>query len=487
MTPLLCHRIGKGPKREHTMASNSDDTANALRAVLRGAQLPTPAVRCFLYHFERWSGGDRGVMAEDGILPVAELPDAAGLGDHRAAGLEAAGRTVIIKLNGGLGTSMGLTGPKSLLPVRKGLSFLDLIARQILSLREELGVQIPLLLMNSFRTETPSLRSLAAYTELPIANIPLSFLQHRIPKILEEDGRAAPEDYPGDEAWCPPGHGDLYTALETSGNLAHLLASGYRYAFVSNADNLGAVLDPDLLGFMVSNGTGFLMEVANRTEADRKGGHLCRLPDGSLALREAAQVPFAEIGRFQDIGRYRYFNTNNLWLDLEALRDLLDLNNGFLPLATIVNRKTLDPRDPSSPPVIQLETAMGAAISLFPRAAAVRVPRHRFSPVKTTNDLLAVRSDAYELTPDARIVLHRERELPPSIQLDPRFYRLIDQFEERFPHGAPSLLHCERFQVDGNVFFGAGVTTRGGVYLHAPDAPTSIPDGAVLEGKVDLR
>ncbi|HHQ48278.1 MAG TPA: UTP--glucose-1-phosphate uridylyltransferase, partial [Acidobacteria bacterium] len=361
-----------------------------VRKTLEEASLPPAAVRCFLHHYRRWLEGDRGTLPEETILPVDDLPDASTLDEHRAAGLDAMASTVIVKLNGGLGTSMGLTGPKSLLPVRDGLSFLDLIARQVLTLRRNLGVRVPLLLMNSFRTEAASLEALAAYPDLPVDGLPLSFLQHRVPKILEEDGRPAPGLHCGDTAWCPPGHGDLYTALDTSGLLGRLLDAGYRYAFVSNADNLGAVAEPGFLGLMAATGATFLMEVADRTEADRKGGHLCRLRSGGLALREAAQVPPEEEELFRDITRHRHFNTNNLWIDLQALAALLAEHGGFLPLATIVNRKTLDPRDPASPRVVQLETAMGAAISLFPGASAVRVPRRRFSPVKTTNDLLAV-------------------------------------------------------------------------------------------------
>ncbi|NOZ93803.1 MAG: UTP--glucose-1-phosphate uridylyltransferase [Acidobacteria bacterium] len=463
-----------------------EDALGSVTAVLQAAGMPEPAVRCFVYHYQRLLLGELGVMAQDEILPVEDLPHAEDLGGQEALGLETLGRAVVIKLNGGLGTTMGLVGPKSLLPVRDGLTFLDLIARQVLALRTRLGIDVPLLLMNSFRTEAASLEALKAYPDLAVRGLPLSFLQHRVPKILAADGRAAPELHPGDESWCPPGHGDLYTALKTSGLLDRLLESGYRYAFVSNADNLGAVLDAALLGHMVANNATFLMEVADRTEADRKGGHLCRLRGGELALREAAQAPPGELEEFQDIERHRYFNTNNLWIDLEVLRDLLDRHGGFLPLATIVNRKTLDPRDPGSPPVVQLETAMGAAISLFPNAAAVRVPRHRFSPVKTTGDLLAVRSDAYELTDDARIVLHHGRQRPPCVQLDPRFYRLIDQLDERFPHGPPSLLPCRELVVEGNVFFGKGIRATGRARVSAGGSPVRLADGTVLEGEVRL-
>jgi UTP--glucose-1-phosphate uridylyltransferase len=287
-------------------------------------------------------------------------------------------------------------------------------------------------------------------------------------------------------AWCPPGHGDLYTALTTSGVLDRLLDRGVRYAFVSNADNLGAVVDAPLLGSMIERGADFMMEAADRTPADRKGGHLCRLRDGRLALRESAQRPADEADEFQDVELYRYFNTNNLWIRLEALRSLLDTHDGVLPLDTIVNRKTLDPRDPSSPEVLQLETAMGAALSLFDRAVAVRVPRRRFSPVKTTSDLLGVRSDAYELGDDWRITLRPEREAPPNIDLDDRYFKLIDDFEARFTYGVPSLRRCDALTVEGDVWFGADVEVRGAVRISTDGIRAVVPSGTVVEEDLEL-
>ncbi len=126
-------------------------------------------------------------------------------------------------------------------------------------------------------------------------------------------------------------------------------------------------------------------------------------------LREIAQTPDDDVDSFQDVSRHRFFNTNTLWVNLRALGALMDERDGVLGLPMIVNRKTVDPGDAGSPAVIQLETAMGAAIDVFDGAAAVRVPRARFAPVKTTDDLLVVRSDAYVLTDDARVVVSPER------------------------------------------------------------------------------
>ncbi len=460
--------------------------AGPFMEMMRAHGMPDLAVRTFLHHFATYAGGDAGTLGRTEISPVEGLPDADDLGGYAAAGAEWVGRVAVVKLNGGLGTSMGLDRAKSLLPIRGDLSFLDLIARQIMALREEHGQAVPLLLMNSFRTEQDSLAALGPYSGLELEDVPLSFLQHRIPKVLE--ATLEPAESPGDPdlAWCPPGHGDLYTALVTSGALPRLLEAGIEVAFVSNADNLGAVLDLALLGYMVEKELGFLMEVADRTAADRKGGHLCRLADGRLALRESAQCPPEEKAEFQDIERYRYFNTNNIWVNLRVLGRLLEEHDGVLPLPTIVNRKRLDPRDAGSPEVVQLESAMGAAISLFPDAAAVRVPRVRFSPVKTTDDLLAVRSDAYRLTPDWRVVLQADRGAPPHVVLDPAYYKLVDEFERRFPSGPPSLHACDALDVQGDVTFGRQVIVRGRAQVAATKGPAAVPDGAVLTGNVEL-
>ena len=172
------------------------------------------------------------------------------------------------------------------------------------------------------------------------------------------------------------------------------------------------------------------MEVTARTAADRKGGHLARRnADQRLLLRESAQCPEEDLAAFQNIERHRYFNTNNLWIRLDALRAELDRGDGLLPLPLIRNEKTIDPRDKSTPKVFQLETAMGAAIECFDGARAIEVQRNRFSPVKTTADLLAVRSDAYELDAEFRLVLRPERNgAPPVVKLSDH-YKLVDQFE----------------------------------------------------------
>jgi UTP--glucose-1-phosphate uridylyltransferase len=380
---------------------------------------------------------------------------------------------------------MGMTRAKSLLEVKDGLTFLDVIARQVLEVRRRSGARLPLVMMNSFYTRDDTLRALERYPELA-ADVPPDFVQGKVPKIGAED--LEPVSWPGDPEleWAPPGHGDLYTALVTSGMLEQLLDRGYEYAFVANADNLGATLDERILGWFAREELPFLMEVADRTEADRKGGHLARRRDGGgLVLREIAQTPDEDVDSFQDVSRHRFFNTNTLWVNLRALSRLMDERDGVLGLPMIVNRKTVDPSDRSSPRVIQLETAMGAAIDVFEGAAAVRVPRSRFAPVKTTNDLLVLRSDAYELTADARVRLAPARgdSGPPLVDLDADHFKLLRDFDARFPAGAPSLVDCERLAVKGDVLFGGGVTVRGRVTVEQDgEGQLRIEDGALLEG-----
>jgi UTP--glucose-1-phosphate uridylyltransferase len=409
------------------------------------------------------------------LEPLADLPRLEELPDPAPGqARDVLDRLVIVKLNGGLGTSMGLSGAKSLLEVKPGTSFLDVIATQVLALREQHGARLPLVLMNSVVTRDPSLEVLRRYEGLAVPGLPLDFLQGREPKIRADDLR--PVQWPADPEleWCPPGHGDIYPALAVSGTLDALLDAGLRYAFVSNSDNLGALADVRLASWLAAEGVPFALEAVRGTPADRKGGHLACY-QGQVVLRETAQVPDGDTS-FTDVERWRWYNTNNIWIDLTALKDLQAADPAAPDLPLIVNRKTVDPRDLDSIPVIQLESAMGAAIAAIPGARAVHVPRSRFAPVKTTDDLLVVRSDAYELTADGQ--LRPSFGGPePVVTLDDDFYRLLPDFEQRFPAGPPSLRRCRRLEVDGDVTFGAGVVVNGEVRV---SGPRRIADGEVL-------
>jgi UTP--glucose-1-phosphate uridylyltransferase len=245
---------------------------------------------------------------------------------------------------------------------------------------------------------------------------------------------------------------------------------------VSNSDNLGAIADVRIAAWFAAEQVPFALEATRGTPADRKGGHLASY-QGHIVLRETAQVPDGD-DSFSDVERWRWYNTNNVWIDLRALKDLQASDQAAPNLPLIVNRKTVDPRDSSSTPVIQLESAMGAAIGSMDGAQAVQVPRTRFAPVKTTDDLLVVRSDAYELTAEGKMKPAYEG-VGPVVSLDKDYYRLLPDFDKRFPSGPPSLRRCRRMRVEGDVTFGANVVAIGDVQL---TGPRHIADGEVLDG-----
>ena len=444
---------------------------------MRDEGLPPLAIETFRHYYELLVAGASGLMPESEIEPASSVAEYDDVCEFESAGRKALGQTVLIKLNGGLATSMGMTRAKSLIPVRDGLSFLDVIARQVQGLRRSVEGTLPLLLMNSFRTRDDSLAALASH-RLEVEGIPLDFVQHKIPRIASTDFSVLEWPTAPHNEWCPPGHGDIYTALVTSGVLDALRSAGRRYAFVSNADNLGATLDLGILGWVATENVPFAMEVTDRTSADRKGGHLAsRRSDGQLILRESAQCPEGDVASFQDIERHRLFNTNNIWLDLDALAKMLEARDHVLGLPMIRNDKRADPLDAMSPLGIQLETAMGAAIGVFEGARALRVPRTRFAPVKTTNDLLVVMSDAYELTSDSRVVRASDASEGLVVDLDPAYFARIDQFDARFPRGVPSLRECTSLRVRGDVRFARGVRLVGDVEI-VHEGPEQLEIGA---------
>ncbi|WP_345456309.1 UTP--glucose-1-phosphate uridylyltransferase [Nocardioides marinquilinus] len=436
------------------------------------------AIDTFSHYFRLLEHGETGLMPESSIEPV-DMPrlDDVEVDDEVAA--EAVRHTAVVKLNGGLGTSMGMERAKSLLCVRRGLSFLDVIARQVLHLRRQYDAPLPLMFMNSFRTSADTMAAVARYDDLAVEGLPLEFLQNKEPKLLAAD--LSPITWPTDPdlEWCPPGHGDIYTAMRGTGLLDLLLEQGYRHVFVSNSDNLGAVPDARVAGWFAAGGAPFAIEAVRRTPSDRKGGHFARRrTDGRLVLRETAQTPDADKAALADLDRHRYCSTNNLWFDVAAMKEALDVRNGILGLPLIRNVKTVDPGDPSTPEVIQVETAMGAAIEVFEGSQLIEVGRDRFVPVKTTNDLLVLRSDVYDLGGD--FVLDQTSAELPFVDLDTDVYKLVGEFDKRFPQGAPSLTEASSLTVHGDVTFGRDVKVVGEVELDGRTADR-VESGTVLQ------
>ncbi len=429
---------------------------NSAIETCRQKLLKAGAAQIVIENFTRLHGlvssGETGIIPDASIEPLTDIPRYEDINSnaemHKGAPYS---ELVVCKLNGGLGTSMGLTQAKSLLHVSfdkkldRKLSFNEVNARQVALLDAEL----PFMNMVSFSTEEDVKKDLMQ-TEL--GQDQQYFLMQNIhPKIYSETLSAA--DHEDDSlCWNPPGHGDFYQAFYASGQLEKFVKQGKKYLFVSNADNLSAYPCPVILNYMAKSKVSFLMEVTNRTEADKKGGHLARRKsDGRIILRESAQAETDDKGQiagdFQDIHRHSYFNLNSMWIDLRDLLKVMQDNNGVLPLPLIRNSKTLDPRDSKSPQVYQLETAMGAAIEFFDSAQLLLVSRERFAPVKTCSDLLLILSDCFSL--DSKAVLTPKLGKMPQINLSSE-YKLIDDFE-RLIKVVPSLVSADKFSLSGNI------------------------------------
>lgn len=462
----------------------------AIEKKMQDAGLNAAAIGAFKANYEVLMSGASTLIMEEQIEGVESLPDADDFKDEKKEYLK---ETVLLKLNGGLGTGMGLDKAKSLLPVNGEETFLDLIAKQVADMKTKLDApDLKFMLMNSFSTSADTLAFFKKYPELGTGD-DLEFQQNKAPKIAEETKDAVTWEKDASQEWCPPGHGDLYPAFLGSGALDKLIAAGKKYAFVSNSDNLGATMDLRILTYFAESKAPFMMECADRTDADKKGGHLCQGKGGDtqgrLGLRELAQIDEDNkewAAAFQDTGKYKFFNTNNLWIDLQALKTTMEKNGGVLRLPVMSNKKTVDPRDKKSTAVIQLETAMGAAIQCFEGARAIRVSRTRFAPVKTCNDLLVLRSDATIKTDDFRLQLHADRNgTPPNVKLD-GIHKFVDGMEKFAPPGAePSLLKCTKLTVEGDVRCEAGVVFEGEVKVIAGEGEKKLAAG-IYTGEVKL-
>ena len=457
---------------------------------MREADIPLEVVQLYKKYLNRIyaQGSEDHLIREHDILPLEDediLDQNELTREEEDFGRSILDRAVMIKLNGGLGTSMGMPFAKSLLSVREGYTFLDIILEQANLKGRNHRDNNFLILMNSPNTDQDVRKHLesTSYRDNP----PLIFKQHVYPKVLANSLQPAVCQEDPQLEWNPPGHGDLFASLWTSGMLDRLLEQGNRYAFVSNADNLGATINPGILGYFAKKGLPMLMEVAKRSSADKKGGHLAKYANGQLVLREGAQCAERDFVYFQDINRHRFFNTNNLWLDLLMLKDYIQ-RQGLPELPLIVNPKNLNPRDEESPRVYQLETAMGSAISVFEGSSALRVNRNRFIPVKKTNDLLAIRSDCYILNKYFELTPNPRRQLGPiEIDLDENYYKKVDQFEKRFPHSPPSLIECQYLKVKGDVWFEDNVICKKNVEVINPsNIQKKVPQGSELEGRIVL-
>lgn len=396
-------------------------------------------------------------------------------------------KLVILKLNGGRGITMGVAGPKSLISVRNDTTFLDLIVLQVEHMNRRYGTDVPLVLMNSFNTHSDTERIKFKYGNRVTL---LTFQQSYHPRILLETLRPYPENFDlHDGRWYPPGHGDVYVSLKKSGMLEKLLDQGKEYIFISNIDNLGATVDLGILNLLESrkgpNPCEIVMEVTERTRSDVTGGILVHYEDKSersspqLRLLELGQVPKKHTDDFRSIKKFKVFNTNNLWANLQAMDRLL--SSGKMDLDVLINRKILD----DGVTVIQLETAAGSAIKSFGGAIGINVPRSRFLPVKTTSDLLLLKSNLFTMAYGAvRMNPARTYAPLPVVKLGEQHFQKLGEFLGRFD-SIPDMLELDHLTVSGDVTFGRKVTLKGTVIIIANHGDKiDIPAGACLENKI---
>ncbi|KAA6400665.1 MAG: UTP-glucose-1-phosphate uridylyltransferase [Streblomastix strix] len=420
-------------------------------------------------------------------------------------------KIAIVKLNGGLGTTMGLSGPKSTIVIRNRKNFLQLTFEQVMHINKQYQVNIPIVIMNSFYTEVQTQEFVKQFPKLNI----ICFNQNQFPRLNREtllpiaQSRDAPDEY-----WYPPGHGDIYDCLHHYGTLDQLIGQGIEVLFLSNIDNLGATPDDRIMRQFLNpqkskdaNNTDILIELTSKLPVDVKGGTVINYPlsDGSnqmgFKLLEIAQVPADHIDEFKSVRVFSVFNTNNVWIRTGFLKKTLETEN--LKLDVIQNPKNI----PGLPPILQLETACCAIVSCAKRIEIVHVHRLRFIPTKTCADLMLLMSDYYELLPypngeqqqddkeqkekdqtEAKqepCFLHVSKKrnfhtTTPSISLGP-FYSTITDLQKRCPH-IPSLVDMEGLTVVGDVSFGSGVCIKGQVAVVAPTGQKLIlPPGSVLD------
>ena len=257
---------------------------------------------------------------------------------------------------------------------------------------------------------------------------------------------------------------------------------GIEVVFLSNADNLGATVDLRILQHMIDNKSEYIMELTDKTKADVKGGTIIDY-EGSVRLLEIAQVPKEHVNEFKSIKKFKYFNTNNIWMNLKAVKRVVE--NNELAMEIIPNAKSIsaDKKGESDISIIQLETAVGAAIRHFQNAQGVNVPRRRFLPVKTCSDLMLVKSDLFTLR-HGELVIDPNRFGPaPLIKLGTDFKK-VSSFQSRIP-SIPKIMELDHLTITGAVNLGRNVTLKGTVIIVATESSTiDIPPGSVLENVV---
>ncbi|XP_011011034.1 PREDICTED: probable UTP--glucose-1-phosphate uridylyltransferase 2 isoform X2 [Populus euphratica] len=372
-------------------------------------------------------------------------------------------KIVVVKFNDTLGTALGFNGPKSLIGIRDGLTSLDLIVNQIQSLNLTYGCHIPLVLMNTIRTHDDSLKALEKYSTSNVDILPLSQGEH--PQKKSSSGQSSADElYPSDHAAA------FLSLMKSSGTLDVLLSQGKEYVHVVSSDNVAAAVDPRIMSHLSQNNIEYCMEVTPTTSY---------LSKSKMASQQQGKFELAEIARAlpkDSTEKFKFIDTRSLWVNLKAIRRLVDTN------ALKIENLSISKEVEGDQMVLQ-ETAAGSTIQLFDKAISVNVPQFRVVQLNATSDLLLLQSDLYS-TSEGVLVRNTAQANPanPCIELGPEFEKVSD-FQCRFK-SIPSIVGLDSLKVAGDVWFGADVVLKGRVSIVAkPGVKLEIPDGAVLENK----
>ena len=366
-------------------------------------------------------------------------------------------RVAQIKLNGGLGTSMGCEGPKSLIQCdSSGRSFIDVIV----DMHERSPISSHLVFLNSFNTSSATSKFLnSTYPDLNWVEV----MQYPFKKINLATNEPFEEASPN--VLNPPGHGSVYFDLYHSGCLHQLQSDGVDYLFISNADNLAASCDARIAAYLKSSNCPFLMELTPKRETDVKGGTIVK-KQGKLTLWEIAQVSSDQMELFQS---QPVFNTNNIWVNVSALIQVIESN--ALALDLILNKKVKD-----GVSFIQMEYAMGSAIQSFSDAQAMIVPRSRFFPVKKTSDLFLLLSDFTRFDSSGQLQWDDNRVI--NITCEPPFDTVAGFFDHLTV--VPSIHELKQLVLKGEIFFNHQVTLTGDVHISLNDSESLVIDESIV-------
>lgn len=372
-------------------------------------------------------------------------------------------KLVVVKFNGALGTNMGFSGPKSAIEVKNNLTPLDLMVDQVESLNSKYGCNVPLLLMDTAETHDRVQKVLEKYSNSKVDIHSLSLSQQPHEKSFEGHSRK-------DKLYPSSDHSVVFLSLMKSGTLDLLLVQGKEYALVVDSDNVAAVADPKIFNHLIQNQIEYCMEVAPVPSIDLRNS-LINLRPGKFQLVDITQNPTKQSG-----GKFKFINTRSMWVNLRAIKRLIDTDE--LKVENFSSSKEVNDDQ-----IISRGTAADSAIQFFDHTIGINVAQSRYLPVNSTSDLLLLQSDLY--TADEGILVQnpaRDNPANPSIELGPEFEKVND-FQSRFK-SIPSIINLDSLKVEGDVWFGAGITLKGKVSIVAkPGMKLEIPDGIVLENK----